>query len=168
MIQIFAKRALARRYRIACAVPLAAVFLLAAAPLPAWSFESRSAGGGQAAALPDGVALDALPAARLQRAPAPAGDARCEALLRPAAFAQTALPREQTMMDRDADPAQAAAIGLIFGIHFALGPKQVVRRGGGPQFDVWEPNAGGSKALAIAAYSRCRREAALQALANGD
>jgi hypothetical protein len=69
-------------------------------------------------------------------------------------------------MDRDL-PA-AAALGLIFGVHFALGPKQGREDAARPQFDVWAPSGGDSKALAIAEYSRCRREAALRALNDGD
>jgi hypothetical protein len=185
MTRIREKRAPARRDLIACApapnetltdtftrktrwaphlVLGAAIALLVtvAAPPRAYSFETT---------IPSSIGdLNGIAPGNIERAPATSADANCDSLLRSASFAPTALPREQTAMDRDADASSAAAaLGLVFGVHFALGPKQVTGRGGSrPQFDVWQPSAANSKALAIAAYSRCRREAALRALSESD
>lgn len=64
----------------------------------------------------------------------------------------------------------AAAVGLVFGVRFALGPQETVkaRRRQSPAvaFHVWEPrdSVGGGQALAIADYRACRNEQALRAL----
>lgn len=73
-------------------------------------------------------------------------------------------------MDGDRHSAgQAAALGLMFGLRIALGPKELTRTGR-PQRNAvtagfWSPSDGnGAKALAIAEYRRCRNEQVLQAL----
>ena len=65
----------------------------------------------------------------------------------------------------------AAAIGLVFGVRFALGPSEVTKvrsRRAQPvaAFGVWEPreSTNGGQALAIADYRACRNENALRAL----
>ncbi len=64
----------------------------------------------------------------------------------------------------------AAAVGLVFGVRFALGPQETmkVRRRQSPAvaFHVWETrdSVGGGQALAIADYRACRNEQALRAL----
>lgn len=65
----------------------------------------------------------------------------------------------------------AAALGLVFGVRFALGPGEVTkvrRRGTQPvaSFGMWEPreSTGGGQALAIADYRACRNENALRTL----
>lgn len=66
----------------------------------------------------------------------------------------------------------AAAVGLVFGVRFALGPSEVNKNRKRVRpvaaFQVWEANdsssSGGGQALAIAEYRSCRNEQALRAL----
>lgn len=72
-------------------------------------------------------------------------------------------------MDGDRHSAgQAAALGLMFGLRIALGPKELTRTGrqrNAVTAGFWSPSDGnGVKALAIAEYRRCRNEQVLQAL----
>lgn len=58
----------------------------------------------------------------------------------------------------------AAAVGLVFGIRFALGPKTVTSSKR-PALGVWQPDStSSSKALAVADYRRCKNNEALEAL----
>ena len=66
---------------------------------------------------------------------------------------------------------RAAAIGLVFGVHFALGPKEVTktnrRKNGAVRFGVWQTKeTGGAKALAVSEYRRCKNEKALSAISD--
>lgn len=67
-------------------------------------------------------------------------------------------------MDRNQRSAgKAAALGLVFGIRFALEPTQKAKPSQ-PRLDVWHhenATAGDRHALAIADYRRCQKEKAL-------
>jgi hypothetical protein len=76
-------------------------------------------------------------------------------------------------MDRSRRSAGAAAtLGLVVGLRFALGPKEVLKNGRkrpSARFDLWqhEPNNTGSlEALAVSEYRRCKNEEALKALSS--
>lgn len=73
-------------------------------------------------------------------------------------------------MDRDRRAAgQAAAIGLVFGVRFALGPKEVRRKKSdrSVQFEVWKSeDQSGVQALAVSDYRRCKNREALQAISD--
>lgn len=125
---------------------------------PAWSFEVNNTD-------PHGVSGVTAPIVSVPDAP-PAGD-ECLYILR------IAKERDSTSaMDREYRQAagSAAAIGLVFGVRFALGPQEVSRNGKrrAPKasFNVWETrdHANSGQALAIADYRACRNERALQAL----
>jgi hypothetical protein len=62
--------------------------------------------------------------------------------------------------------AAASSLGLIFGVKFALGPKEIIRpnRSGDKnraKFDVWYQEDANMKALAVSDYRRCKKEKAL-------
>ncbi len=74
-------------------------------------------------------------------------------------------------MDRDRRSAgNAAVLGLVFGVRFALGPKEVMKPGKGRAavgFEVLQQReTGGMHALAVSEYRRCRNEKALKALSD--
>lgn len=76
-------------------------------------------------------------------------------------------------MNRDRRSAgKATALGLIFGVRFALGPKEVVKRdksGDAVRFDFWEPrdrNTNAKQAMAVADYRRCIKEQNLKAISD--
>ena len=98
--------------------------------------------------------------------PAPAFEDTCRSLLNSVHF--NAGPSQD--MDRDRRAAgKAAALGLVFGVRFALGPKEVRPAGSQDraQFGFWQPRHGsGAEALAIADYRRCRNEQALKAISD--
>lgn len=61
--------------------------------------------------------------------------------------------------------APAAMLGLLLGVHTALGPKEVTRQSGhtGPDADAFVSGSGvNGNALAIARYRECQKEKALQ------
>jgi len=72
-------------------------------------------------------------------------------------------------MDRTQRSAgKAAALGVVFGVRFALGPKEIAtsNRNKG-RFDIWQTSggsAGDRHALAVADYRACQKEKALEAL----
>lgn len=68
---------------------------------------------------------------------------------------------------------KATALGLVLGVRFALGPKEVMKTspsGGAARLGFWQPrdvaDTGSSRALAIADYRRCKSEQALKALSD--
>ena len=71
-------------------------------------------------------------------------------------------------MDRNQRSAGAAtAVGLMLGVSFALGPKEVnsKKRQKAPRFELRQPhNTNGYKAMAVADYRRCKNEQALGAI----
>lgn len=74
-------------------------------------------------------------------------------------------------MDRDRyNTGKAAALGVIFGVRFALGPKEVARSGARDKavaFDIWQPREdSGIQAMAVADYRRCKNEEALRAISD--
>ncbi len=74
-------------------------------------------------------------------------------------------------MDRNrSTTGKAAALGVIFGVRFALGPKEVMkssRRDKAVRFDLWQAREGnGAQAMAIADYRRCKNEEALKAISD--
>jgi len=124
---------------------------------PAWSFEVTDAEPhGQSGAV---APITSAPAA-------PAGDS-CLYILKTAREKS-----ESSVMDRQYRQAagSAAAVGLVFGVRFALGPQEVMRSRHRTQptaaFRIWEVQevTGGGQALAIADYRACRNEQALRAL----
>lgn len=75
-------------------------------------------------------------------------------------------------MDRNRQNAgkKAATLGFVFGVRFALGPKEVRKsrsRSGAVKFDIWQPrDEGGVQAMAVAQYRRCKNDQALKALSD--
>lgn len=149
------------RRRVFALYVLAAYVLfafLAVSSGPAWSFEvTYTEPHGQS-----GVA------APVTSVPAGAGEDSCLYILKTARAKS-----ESSVLDRQYRQAagSAAAVGLVFGVRFALGPQEVMqshRRINKPvaAFRVWEVQevAGGGQALAIADYRACRNERALHAL----
>ncbi|MFP4313067.1 MAG: hypothetical protein ACLFR0_01960 [Alphaproteobacteria bacterium] len=69
-----------------------------------------------------------------------------------------------SVMDRNQRTAgKAAALGLVFGMRFALEPSRKAKSPK-PRLDVWQPQnafAGDQRALAIADYRKCQKEKAL-------
>ena len=70
-----------------------------------------------------------------------------------------------TAMDRNQRTAgKAAALGLVFGMRFALEPSQKLKPSK-PRLDIWQHQkgiGGDQRALAIADYRRCQKEKALK------
>lgn len=63
------------------------------------------------------------------------------------------------------EAGQAAAVGLILGFRFALGPKEVSGSNrSSVGLNVWRPQDTGLQALAVSDYRRCKNEHALSAL----
>lgn len=65
---------------------------------------------------------------------------------------------------------KSAAIGLVFGLRFALGPKEVLKntRAKDIELDVWSPRDSASSDIiqvaAVSQYRRCKKEETLNAL----
>lgn len=77
----------------------------------------------------------------------------------------------QSAMDRTQRTAgTAAALGVVFGVRFALGPKETAKSGrNNARLTIWQPTsglAGDRHALAVADYRECRKEQALKALSD--
>ena len=90
----------------------------------------------------------------------------CLSLLKSVRYVTSSSP-----MDRDRHSAgKAAALGVIFGVRFALGPKEAARSGGrdkAVRFDVWQARQSGNRqAMAVADYRRCKNEEALKAISD--
>ena len=124
---------------------------------PAWSFEVTNTDvHGQSGVV-----------APVMRAPADPAEDSCLYILKVARDRD-----EPSTADRQYRQAagSAAAIGLVFGVRFALGPSEVTKSRRRTQpvaaFRVWETreNGGGGQALAIADYRACRNEQALRML----
>jgi hypothetical protein len=95
-----------------------------------------------------------------------AGD-KCLSLLKSVRYdnAPSAMDRTQR------SAGTATALGLVFGVRFALGPKEVMknRSGDNVTFELWEArnkDTNASQALAIADYRRCKNEQSLRALSD--
>jgi len=126
--------------------------------LPAWSFEvTNTEPHGQAGVI-----------APVMRAPAPPEEDSCLYIIRAARDKS-----EDSYAERQyrQDASSAAAVGLVFGVRFALGPSEVNKNRKRVRpvaaFHVWETRdsaTGGGQALAIADYRACRNEQALRAL----
>lgn len=75
-------------------------------------------------------------------------------------------------MDRNQRSAgKAAALGVVFGVRFALGPKEIAKsRYGKPRLDLWQTAGSISNdsrhALAVSEYRACQKEKALNALSD--
>lgn len=92
-------------------------------------------------------------------------DEKCLSLLKAVRYNDAS-----SAMDRDRRSAgKATALGLIFGVRFALGPKEVMKNAKGRDvtFEIRDAGGldnGGSHALAIADYRRCKNEQTLRGL----
>lgn len=136
---------------------LVCVFLLVTGG-PAWSFERSKA----AQDIPIDERAGAL-TTTLPPVTSGGGDDHCQSLLNTARYDVTARGHE---MDRSQARQKAAAIGVVLGIKFALGPKEVAKSGRRKaRLDVWQPSGGkGAQVLAVSAYRECKKEQALKAL----
>lgn len=144
--------------RRTCAFFLVAVVCMLGVNSAAWSFEVITA-----------PAQEVREAAAVMRMPdaAPAGDS-CLYILRNAQEREGLSERERYYRQ---SAGSAAAVGLVFGVRFALGPSELNKsRRRVPEqaaaFRVWEPreSTGGAQALAVADYRACRNEQTLRAL----
>jgi hypothetical protein len=141
-----------------CALMVSSLFagcLLFTASCPSWAIEAVALDHSSAA-------LSAVETSPLTSNTVHAGDP-CRSLL--GASARQASP--VSAMDHDRQSAgTAAAVGLVLGIHFALGPKEVTgpRRSSVSVGLLQARDTGGMQALAISQYRRCRNEQALQSL----
>lgn len=125
---------------------------------PAWSFETNQLAPDLQPVEKAGSFVTTLPPVTGRE------DEGCEALLNTANYDLTTRGDE---MDRRSVKRDVAAIGVIFGVRFALGPKEIARSGRKPaaKLDIWEPNNGhGAQVLAVSAYRDCKKEKALKAL----
>jgi hypothetical protein len=79
--------------------------------------------------------------------------------------------QSRSMYGGNYDAAKATAVGLVFGVRFALGPKEVIKKKGkkSSSIGVWQledSQTGGYKALAVAEYRRCKNEEAIKSLSD--
>ena len=72
-------------------------------------------------------------------------------------------PRDIVTQDVRPDAGQAAALGLIFGVRYALGPKETTRARPASK-GMENGDLSGDRALAVAEYRRCRSEQLLTTL----
>ncbi len=144
--------------RRACAFFMVTILCAMGASPAAWSFEVITA-----------PSQESREAAAVMRMPdtAPAGDT-CLYILRNAQERDGYSERERYYRQ---SAGSAAAVGLVFGVRFALGPSEVnkSRRRAPAQaaaFRIWEPrdSTGSAQALAISDYRACRNEQTLRAL----
>lgn len=130
--------------------------LMAAGSTAAWSFEVITT--------QPGIQDEAH---AVMRAPQPMEADSCLYILRQAQDRDAMSAREQYYRQ---SAGSAAAVGLVFGVRFALGPAEVhKKRRTAPSaaaFRVWETrdSTGSGQALAIADYRACRNEQTLRAL----
>lgn len=145
---------------------IAIVFACALAiSMPAWSFETYHAHINEfivePSAQPQSVSAHKNERKAFKKA-SPVQMDNCTPLL------SSSYPAHMDRTQRSA--GKAAAIGLVFGVRFALTPPKKAKAGvtiSQPQLDVWQPKAAlGSdrSALAVAAYRECQKSHALQAL----
>lgn len=131
----------------------------------AWAFEAVRApvagkGAGAAPAVPQWAATTTSPSS----VPGAADD-RCLRFIK-----DRHIDFDSSAMDRNRRSAgDAAGAGLVFGIRFALGPKETgkaaARKAAPPRLDIWQPGVKADpQALAVAEYRRCRSDEALKAL----
>ncbi len=142
----------------ACAFFMVTILCVLGASPAAWSFEVITA--------PSQEAREAAAVMRMPDA-APAGDS-CLYILRNAQERDGYSERERYYRQ---SAGSAAAVGLVFGVRFALGPSELnkARRRAPAEavaFRVWEPreSTGSAQALAVADYRACRNEQTLRAL----
>jgi len=78
---------------------------------------------------------------------------------------KAAQPDTRNIITQDVRPAagQAAALGLIFGVRYAIGPKEATKRAPAHQ-GIANSDLSGDRALAVADYRRCRSEQLLTPL----
>ncbi len=95
-------------------------------------------------------------------------DEKCLSLLKTVHY-----DNSSSAMDRGRHSAgKATALGLVFGVRFALGPKEVMkntRSGDAVKFELWEArntDTNAAQALAIADYRRCKNEQTLRSLSD--
>ena len=95
-------------------------------------------------------------------------DEKCLSLLKAVRY-----DNASSAMDRSRHSAgKATALGLVFGVRFALGPKEVMkntRSGDAVRFGLWEArdkDVNAAQALAISDYRRCKNEQTLRGLSD--
>lgn len=149
--------------RIQCRLALPILLFFATVCLtdrPAWSVESVKIDQPSAVFSTDGK----LPIISNPSPVPPVNEDSCLPLLKSVHYTTS------SATDRDRRIAgKAAAVGLIFGVRFALGPKEVNRAGAdnAVKFDIWQPReTGGMKAMAVAEYRRCKNEQNLKAISD--
>ncbi|MBI4030782.1 MAG: hypothetical protein HY370_03835 [Proteobacteria bacterium] len=140
-----------------CSIVILLAFIVASAG-PAWSFEAYKTVSPSAA-----VNTAETPVPLTSSKPAIADDS-CLSLLKTVRYDNPA----SSAMDRGRSSdgqAQAAALGLVLGVRFALGPREVVKSNRG-RVEIRQPfsTTNDSYALAVADYRRCKNEQALKAL----
>lgn len=111
------------------------------------------------------VALALLSSMIVTSGPARAQEDSCLPLLEPASGAGEP-PAASRDWNRNS-ARKAAALGLVFGVNFALGPTEVIKpdqRKGAARLNGRSPR-GDDKAVAVSEYRRCKNEEALRALA---
>ena len=157
MIASYKSASAVRRLVILLALPISVIFItLLLTSGPAWSIELDQ---------PSSVVQtdDKIPYLS-NPSPVPANADACLSLLKTVNFS----PANTVKRDRR-DAGKAAALGLVFGVRFALGPKEITRskRKKPVTLDVWTPREDNSRqALAVAEYRRCKNEQALKAISD--
>jgi len=138
---------------------VALIFVLAFSTGPAWSFDTYDGVTGEI------VSFDRAgqESGKLQASPTAADS--CLPLLKSIRHISP-----NTAVDRNQRSAgKVAAIGLLFGVRFALAPpgKAKTKRRAKPSFEIWNTDgtlSGNRNALAVSAYRQCQKENALKAL----
>lgn len=150
-----------RAARALSAYLAALVIILSISAGSAWSFESHDLTTGAPASL--NVDDGAMPL--VTTSPSPTVADSCLPLLKSIRHIS---PNSATDWNQRS-AGKAAALGLVFGVRFALGPveKPNSTNRTKARFDVWQPEgsyAGNRHALAVSAYRQCQKEKALNAL----
>lgn len=140
------------------------IMILAVSAGTAWSFDTYDPAEGGAVDQVQGDGANPF----ASNAPSPAMADSCLPLLKSIHYTAPV-----SAMDRNQRSAgKAVALGLVFGVRFALTPPA---KTGAPalrekaRVDIWEADgafAGNRNALAVSAYRQCQKERALQALSD--
>ncbi len=146
----------ARSLRACAAVAIMFLFVFAYTAGSAWSFETQVPA--------DNRVLRNHSFSSLNTPPSSAEDP-CLPLLQSIRHTNPISAADETRRDA----GKVAALGLVFGVRFALGPKEIAGSGkAGSRFSpyIGVPGSGNMQVLAVSAYRQCKREEALNGLSD--